>query len=158
MAKDAAHNSLWRTTDVVFGLSLVLGLLLNYAWPLSLPILDESMLRHIIGAPLLLIGSLIVIFSKKELIQAGQPSEPKQPTTKIVKSGFYKYSRNPSYLGISLCFFGLSVALNMPWWLLLLLPTILITQIILIQPEEKYLEKTFGREFLSYKAAVRRWL
>ncbi len=157
MSKDAAHTSRWRTADVVFGSSLVLGFILEYLWPLSLVGLLEPFMLHVIGAPVLVLGGLIVIFSKKELLRFRQPSEPSAPTTMIVKSGLYKYSRNPLYLGLALSFSGLAFATDMPWWLVLLAPTMVITQTLLIRPEERYLEKKFGKEFLDYKAAVGRW-
>ena len=44
-------------------------------------------------------------------------------------------------------------------WALLLLPAALaVLQRLVIVKEEAYLERRFGREYLDYKARVRRWL
>lgn len=158
MHKEAAHHSLWRTADVVFGSSLALSFALNYFWPLTFGVLSGSIILHVIGAPLLIVGSIIIILSKKELIRLGQPSEQRKPTTQIAKEGLYKYSRNPMYAGLTLCFTGLGFAIDKPWLLILLLPTLLTVQFVLIRPEEKYLRGKFGEEFMQYKKAVRRWL
>lgn len=158
MQRTAAHHSPWRTADVVYGISLVLSFALNYFWPLSFGIPRDSLIPHLVGAPLLLGGSLIIIFSKKELIRFGQPSEPRKPTTRIVTGGLYGYSRNPMYTGLTQCFAGLGVAIDKPWLLILLIPTVITVHLLLIRPEERYLEEKFGEEFLRYKRTVRRWI
>ncbi len=44
-------------------------------------------------------------------------------------------------------------------WAILLLPVALfVMQRSVIEREERYLERTFGEEYLSYKANVRRWV
>ena len=158
MQQLAAHHSRWRTADVVYGAILVVSFALDYLWPLSFGVPSGSLLPHLIGAPLLFGGSLIIFFSKKELIRLGQPSEPRKPTTRIVTGGLYKYSRNPMYTGLTLCFAGLGIAIDKPWLLILLVPTVIIVQQLLIRPEERYLEAKFGEEFVHYKNTVRRWL
>ena len=158
MQQVAAHHSRWRTADVVFGVSLVLSFVLSYFWPLSIGIPSGSLLPHLIGAPLLFGGSLIIVFSKRELLRLGQPSEPRQPTTRIVTGGLYRYSRNPMYTGLALCYAGLGIAIDRPWLLIMLVPTIAIVQQLLIRPEERYLKAKFGEEFMRYKRTVRRWL
>jgi len=158
MRREAAHSSRWRTADVVFGVSLALSFVLHYFWPLSFGIPRDSLILHLIGAPLLFGGSFIILLSKRELLRMGQPSEPRKPTTRIVTRGLYRYSRNPMYTGLALCYAGLGVAIDKLWLLILLIPTVLIVQQLLIGPEEKYLEANFGDEFLRYKKTVRRWL
>ncbi len=158
MTTDAAHRSLWRTADIYFGTSLVLGLTLNYYHTLDFGTLSGSYILHMIGAPLLVIGSLVIIYSKQALSQQDQPSEPGVTTTSIVDSGMFSYSRNPLYVGLTLCYCGLAFAID-NLWLLILLPFTLITvQIALITPEERYLEKKFGDEYRAYKKRVRRWI
>lgn len=154
----AAHNSRWRAADVVFGLMLTAGFVLNLVYPMSLEGLMPPYLFHLIGAPLLALGSFIILSSKRDLQQFEQSSEPGRATTQLVTSGLYQYSRNPSYLGIMICFFGLAIAMDMPWFLVLALPTLVFTQVYLIGPEEIYLERKFGKEYSNYKKRVRSWL
>ncbi len=158
MERAAAHVSRWRTADVVFGVSLIAAFVLNYCWPLDLGVPRDAPLLHLIGAPLLFAGGLIIVFSKKELLRFGQPSEPRRPTTRIVTAGLYRYSRNPMYTGLALCFAGLGFALDCPWLLIVLPFTLAAVRVLLIRPEERYLEAKFGEEFLQYKRSVRRWL
>ena len=158
MTTDAAHRSYWRTADIYFGTSLILGLALNYYQPLNFGPLSGGMLLHLVGAPMLVIGSLIIIFSKQALKEQNQPSEPGMATTTIVESGMYSYSRNPLYTGLTLCYCGLSLAIDNGWLLVLLPFTLIAVQLILIAPEERYLEAKFGDEYRAYKKRVRRWV
>jgi protein-S-isoprenylcysteine O-methyltransferase Ste14 len=44
-------------------------------------------------------------------------------------------------------------------WAIILLPVaLLVIQRGVIEREERYLERKFGEEYLSYKARVRRWI
>jgi protein-S-isoprenylcysteine O-methyltransferase Ste14 len=50
-------------------------------------------------------------------------------------------------------------ALRNSLWAILLLPLVLIViEREVIGREERYLERTFGEEYLAYKARVRRWV
>lgn len=160
MSNNAAHNSLWRTADIYFGASLVTGIGLNYFQPLHFKFgqASDSLLLHLIGAPLMVLGGLIIIYAKQALADHNQPSGPGLPTSSIVQSGMYQYSRNPLYTGLALCYCGLAFAIDNAWLIFLLPPTLISVQYALIVPEERYLEQKFGDEFHDYKKRVRRWL
>lgn len=147
----------WRTADVVFGGSALLALALNYFWPLSLG-MGDSPWRHVIAIALLTTGGVIIYASKRALQRACETSSPEVAPQHIVTSGMYRYSRNPLYLGLLLCYVGLGFGVDLPWLLILALPTMALTYLLLIRPEEKYLLQRFGGEFLRYKETVRRWL
>jgi len=155
---DAAHSSLWRTADIYFGSSLVLALALNYYHTFNFGPLSGSATLHMVGAPLLVIGSLIILHSKQALSKQNQPSEPGVATTAIIDSGMFSYSRNPLYTGLTICYCGLSFAIDNVWLLVLLPITLSAVQIALIMPEERYLEQKFGDEYRTYKKHVRRWI
>lgn len=144
--------------EVVFGVMLTVGLALDYVWPLYFGWPANSWWRHIIGAPLLLLGGAIIVQAKAELARHDQPSEPSAPTQRVVTSGAFKYSRNPLYMGLVVALIGLAAALDKPWLLLLTPVAMLITAQVLVAPEERYLEAKFGDEYRRYKQRVRRWL
>ncbi|MCF6324853.1 MAG: isoprenylcysteine carboxylmethyltransferase family protein [Gammaproteobacteria bacterium] len=158
MTTDAAHSSLWRTADIYFGSSLISGLALNYYHTLNFGPLSGSTTLHMVGAPLLVIGSLVILYSKQALSKQNQPSEPGVATTTIIDSGMFSYSRNPLYTGLTLCYGGLSFAIDNAWLLALLPITLIAIQLTLIKPEERYLEQKFGDEYRAYKKRVRRWI
>ena len=158
MSIDAAHASPWKTAHFVFGGILLLGLILHWFWPLSVKPYAFDISLHLLGTPLLLLGTLIIMLSKRDMDVHQQPSEPKASTTRLITSGMFRFSRNPLYLGLFLAFCGLAVATDKLWWLLLTPVALTLTHYLLIIPEETYLERKFGDEYKAYKHKVRRWI
>ena len=158
MKLDAAHTSHWKTAHIIFGSVLLLGLALHFLWPLSVTPFAYGISLHLLGTPLLLLGTIIILLSKRDMEMHQQPPEPKATTTRLVKTGMFRFSRNPLYLGLFLAFCGLAIATDKLWWLLLAPLALCLTHILLIAPEEAYLERKFGDEYLAYKNKVRRWL
>jgi protein-S-isoprenylcysteine O-methyltransferase Ste14 len=66
-------------------------------------------------------------------------------------------SRNPIYLAFILFVLGLSVWLNNLWLLVTLVPAFALMALVVIPREERFLERNFNDQYLSYKARVRRW-
>lgn len=54
--------------------------------------------------------------------------------------------------------FGVALAAGLGWELALLVPSILLCHVVLIAPEEAYLERKFGAEYRGYRRSVRRWI
>lgn len=84
--------------------------------------------------------------------------EPWKPTSTIITSGIYAFSRNPIYLGFCLILAGIGLLSGNLWMVLLVLPAAACIYLIAIRREEAYLERKFGEEYLAYKRQVRRWL
>jgi protein-S-isoprenylcysteine O-methyltransferase Ste14 len=84
--------------------------------------------------------------------------DPRGQVTTIVTTGPFQYSRNPMYVTLLIVYTGSALAFRLPWALVLLLPVFLLLQFVVIIPEEKYLEASFGEEYIRYKRRVRRWL
>ena len=76
----------------------------------------------------------------------------------IVRTGPYRFSRNPIYLAFILLVLGLSVWLNNLWLLVTLVPAFGLMAAVVIPREERFLERNFNDQYSSYKARVRRWL
>ena len=158
MAANFAHNSVWKTSDAIFATVFLLGLALHFVPSLSLTFPIPATLRVVVGAALLWVGVIVVAFAKYGLKHAGQPAAPGKPTTQIVETGIYRFSRNPLYLGLVFVLVGLSLLVNIAWWAILTLPLFFTLQYLLIIPEEQYLLSRFGAQYAAYKARVRRWL
>jgi protein-S-isoprenylcysteine O-methyltransferase Ste14 len=52
---------------------------------------------------------------------------------------------------------GVAILRNALWAILLLPLMLYVIQREVIEREERYLERTFGEEYLAYKRRVRRW-
>lgn len=158
MPDNGAHNSFWKTSDAIVGITLLLGLALHFVPSLRLSFPIPALLRIAVGGVLVLAGATTVILAKRGLKNAGQPAAPGKPTTHIVETGIYRFSRNPLYLGLVVLLIGLGLSVNIGWWVMLTPPMLLALQQLLIIPEEHYLLGRFGEQYATYMSRVRRWL
>jgi protein-S-isoprenylcysteine O-methyltransferase Ste14 len=86
------------------------------------------------------------------------PAATHLPTTTIVETGPYRFTRNPIYLGMVLGLIGLAIAFNSLWLLMMLVPFALVIRYGVITREEACLEHRFGDVYRRYCARVPRWL
>ncbi len=140
---------------LIYVSALAIGLLANRIYPIGL--LSRGLLRAT-GLPLVFGGLVIGLLGFREMRRAGTNVDPYHPTTSIVDAGPYQFTRNPLYVGMTLMYCGIS-ALSNAFAPILLLPVVLaIMRRGVIEREERYLERKFGDEYLSYKERVRRWM
>ncbi len=141
---------------LLYGVAVVLALLLNWAWPLS--ILPSTATAFWSGVPLLLLSGALALWGKRSMKQAGTNINPLQPATSLVITGPFRLSRNPLYLSLTLLFAGLSLIVNNLWGLIALVPVLVVLHFGVILREERYLEAKFGESYRQYRSQVRRWL
>jgi protein-S-isoprenylcysteine O-methyltransferase Ste14 len=153
-SRDVANLGLVRP-PVVFLISLVSGTLIHLAVPL--PLLPVT-LSAAVGVPLVLVAILLFACSVARFRAAATPVPARKPTTAIVRTGPYRFSRNPIYLAFSLFQLGIAIWVNSMWLAATLVAAVALIHSVVIPREEKYLERRFGAEYLDYKASVRRWL
>jgi protein-S-isoprenylcysteine O-methyltransferase Ste14 len=140
---------------LVYLASLVLGALLQLANPL--PFLPRT-LDVALGASIVAVAAALFAYSVAKFRAASTPVPARKPTTAIVRTGPYRFSRNPIYLAFSLFQLGIAIWVNSVWLLATLVGAVALINTIVIPREEQYLERRFGVEYLDYKVAVRRWL
>jgi protein-S-isoprenylcysteine O-methyltransferase Ste14 len=131
---------------------------MQWILPLSFPRGLIIPVLTLAGILLIFAGISLVVLARRAFAQYGQPTDPGRPTTKIVTTGAFSISRNPLYLGGVCVLLGISLAFNLPWVFIFLLPSIAACHSILIAPEEDYLAAKFGEEYREYTARVYRWL
>ena len=132
-----------------------IGIGLERLLPLRfLPAIAESF----IAKPILFAGSLLAAWSMFEFRRPGTSLAQDTPTTTLVTSGPFRFSRNPIYVGFVLLMVGFSLSFRSLWALLLIAPTTFAIQRFTVSREEAYLEREFGEDYVSYKRSVRRWL
>ena len=137
----------------VYLAAIVIGVLLQLVVPL--PFLPRPMAA---GA-ILVVAAIALLWHSVALFRAaGTPVPARKPTTAIVRTGPYRFSRNPIYLAYSLFQLGIAIWMNSLWLLATLAVAIALMHFIVIRREEEYLERRFGLEYLRYKASVRRWV
>jgi protein-S-isoprenylcysteine O-methyltransferase Ste14 len=139
----------------VYLASIILGALIQYVAPF--PFLPPSLALPL-GASLVVVAIALVISAAAKFRAAGTPVPARKPTTAIVRTGPYGFSRNPIYLAFSLFQLGLALWVNSLWLLATLFVAVALMHFVVIPKEEQYLERRFGSQYLEYKASVRRWL
>ena len=107
----------------------------------------------LVASGVLLAAGAVVLFRR-----AGTTPNPTRPTTALVIHGPYRFTRNPMYLGLGLCYLGATLLVNSVWPLALFPALIVLVRRCVIAPEEAYLARKFGAEYRAYQARVRRWL
>ena len=113
---------------------------------------------QMIGFSLTVIGFLLGVGAFIEFRKARTTLDPHGSAKQLVRSGIYRYTRNPIYLGFLLMVIGLPLNAGSYWGVLIAPLYIASMNKLVIEHEEAYLEKKFGAIYTSYKSRVRRWL
>lgn len=136
---------------------LVLSLCMLLTWyfgdssPQTLPII-------IIGLGLIGLGFLLAFNSIARFIRAKTGVVPFSESTTLITEGFYKYTRNPMYVGMNSFLMGLILILKNPLNIIFLIIFFFVVRNMFVLKEEVQMEETFGEDYLTYKRKVRRWL
>jgi protein-S-isoprenylcysteine O-methyltransferase Ste14 len=113
----------------IYAAVLLVGVLVSLAFPVSF--LPRSV-TWIAGGACVLLPFLLGFAALGAMRHAKTSVNPYRPTTALL--------------------------FNALWAIVLLPVALLIVQYAVIKREEHYLEQTFGEQYLSYKAQVRRWI
>ena len=123
---------------------------LAYVLPVRLPM---AVLLALAGLALDVSGLIAFHRAKTTL----NPRSPERSTS-IVRSGPYRFTRNPMYLGLALMLLGLCAYLANPATVVAVAVFIAYITRFQIIPEERLLHAKFGESYAQYKRSVRRWL
>jgi protein-S-isoprenylcysteine O-methyltransferase Ste14 len=152
--QDVANLGLVRP-PLVYLAAILIGVGLDIVHPLRwLP----AEIAVWVGAALAIVALALFVASTRQFKRAGTPVPGNEPTTAIVQSGPYRFSRNPIYLAFSVLVLGIACWRNSIWLLGTLAAAVLLMSVVVIPREERYLARRFDPEYLQYKARVRRWL
>jgi len=152
------HSNVVVFPPVVPIVTIALGVVLQWVFPLGVLVHFDQFQRAAIGLSLFIIGALISSTGSVTLTRSKTNVLPSRPTLKIVSAGIYKWTRNPIYVGGTFAMVGIAVAFALDWLVLLQVPAHLILHYGIIRREERYLEQKFGDEYRSYKTRVPRYL
>ena len=149
------HAGVRVPPPLIYAAGFGLGLLLQ--WSLSAPAIP--LLGSRVAALLCLLLWLVLFVPSISLFRRAHTNiVPSRPTTRLIMSGPYRFTRNPMYVSLISLYVGLTLCCDALWPLALLPLVILTIRYGVIAREERYLERKFGRDYLRYKARVRRWI
>ncbi|MEM8949434.1 MAG: isoprenylcysteine carboxylmethyltransferase family protein [Pseudomonadota bacterium] len=155
MASDPKNRSPFDIPPLYFALAL-LSMYLLHRW---LPIID------VIDPPLSWLGWLLIaggiglaVWAERLFSRVGTGVRPFTPSTSLVATGPYRFTRNPMYLGMMLVPLGgfllagsIGSFLVIPvffWWI----------HQRFVLPEETHMTEHFGDAYEDFKQKTRRWL
>ena len=141
---------------VAWAFAILAGLIIDWLYPL--PFVAALIPRVWVGIVVFALGFALAVWAIITIRKAGSRIETSLPTTTIVSSGPYGFTRNPVYLGMFLGQTGLAIGFDSLWLLAMLVPFYLVIRYGVVAREEAYLERKFGRTYLGYKSRVRRWV
>ena len=151
------HAGVFVPPPLLFVIPLVVAAMVHSRRPW--PIADGNLVVATLGSLIIAMGIAIGLASVYSFRKARTTVLPAgRPTTAIVESGPYRFTRNPMYVAMALAYFGLSLLLNSVWPLLLLPFVLVLVDLSVIRREERYLVAKFGEPYREYCMRVRRWL
>ncbi len=138
-----------------YALAVLVGYVLNRRWPLPIGggASVQALAWLLVGVWLVLGGSGIGTFRRSRTSMV-----PIRPATTLVIAGPYRFTRNPMYVALAALTLALGLFVNSWWPIVLLVPVLFVVRAFVIGPEERYLERRFGADYLAYTQRVRRWL
>jgi protein-S-isoprenylcysteine O-methyltransferase Ste14 len=135
------------------------GLALERALPLKFNLMLPAPLRYWVGAGIVISAVYLLGFKAvRTMRRSGQSENPYKKTTEIISTGPFSLTRNPMYLQMVLVCVGCAILFSSIWIIILTPICALLLHILVIRPEEIYLEQKFGDTYLDYKRRVRRWI
>jgi len=109
---------------------------------------------------LLFIGAFFDLSGLVTFFRARTTVNPISPhkATALVKTGIYKITRNPMYVGLVFFLSAWCIYLESPVALIMVAGFVVYVHVFQILPEERALVRLFGEEYRDYQSRVRRWL
>ena len=140
---------------LVYLAGIVIGFLANIWMPITVV---SYLVTWAVGGILIICGTVLTGYAVLKFKDVGTTVRPDHAASTLVITGPYELTRNPMYLGLTVVYLGIAIA-GQSVWALILFPVVLaIIQPRAIEPEEVFLEKRFGANYVNYAAKVRRWL
>ncbi|MBO0883115.1 MAG: isoprenylcysteine carboxylmethyltransferase family protein [Mycobacterium sp.] len=141
---------------------VALGVPLMCGWTLTATVGDPVMMAHrasqLTGAVLILMFAIWNGWTLSVMAASRTAILPRGSTNVILRSGPFRVSRNPLYLGLIALDVGLALLTPSVWALLFVPLGVAALRWGAVGPEERYLAAKFGADYEAYRASVRRWL
>lgn len=110
------------------------------------------------GIVVILPGIIMAAISAGVFLKVDTGLEPFDEAKVLVTSGFYRFTRNPMYMGMFMMLLGVAFMFGAVSALIPIPVFFLIIRNNFVLGEERFCEAAFGQQYLDYKLRVRRWI
>jgi protein-S-isoprenylcysteine O-methyltransferase Ste14 len=144
----------------MFLIAVVLGVICDVWVPSQI---FSSVVFQYIGVLMLVVSPTLIYWaqhtssSSKKKMEASMVS-PGAEVKRSFDNGPYKYTRNPTHIGLGVMTLGLAFLLNSLFSVIFVILASLITKFIFLPKEEAVLEKRYGQSYRDYKKKVNTWV
>jgi protein-S-isoprenylcysteine O-methyltransferase Ste14 len=138
----------------VFLLAIILGVFLDIVTGVTL---QQQAYFQYIGLAMLLVGPMLIYWAQYTSSCSKDKMEQER-TERDFEAGPYKYTRNPTHLGIAIMTLGLACVLNSFFSVIFILTASLVSKLIFLPKEEALLEQRYGEIYREYKRKVSTWV
>lgn len=128
----------------------------TYAYLAPLTWLEHTLLQWL-GLALMTVALLIIVIAQGQMGKSWRIGVDRETSTEFVRSGLFRYSRNPIFLGIVLSVGGFFLLLPNALTLLVMMLDLSLIQV-QIRIEEEFLAREHGEDYRQYCSEVRRWI
>ena len=138
-----------------FLLALLAMVALRYLFPYPLPVPPPF---HLLAVPLLIAGLVLIVAPAWEFQRRQTAIDPFGEASVLVTDGWFRYSRNPIYVGMTIVLLAAALGLR-AWAPLVVIPIfVAVIRLKFIRMEERFLAQKFGETYRQYCSQVRRWI
>ena len=155
MSTDEDNPGVVAPPPLVYLGAILVGALMERLWRWRLP---TGRVGTVAGGVLIVGAILLFVWALREFDRARTSPMPHKPTTAMVTSGPFRFTRNPIYVAFTLVHLGIALWTSSAWLLATIAPALLVIRFGVIAREERYLDRKFGAEYRAYRRDVRRWL
>lgn len=110
------------------------------------------------GIVMIFFGVIMAAISAGVFLKVDTGLEPFDEAKVLVTSGFYRFTRNPMYMGMFMMLLGAAFMFGAVSALIPVPVFFLIIRNNFVLGEERFCEAAFGQQYLDYKSKVRRWI
>jgi protein-S-isoprenylcysteine O-methyltransferase Ste14 len=136
---------------LIYAAVFLAGLAIRYFWWMPIPFGRPA------AAVFLVLSLAMLAWATAAMRRARTSMLPYKPTTALVTSGPFRFTRNPLYLSLNLGYISAALWIDALPALLLVPVALAILHFGVILREESYLEAKFGDAYRDYRRRVPRW-
>lgn len=141
-------------SPVVYMMVFLVSFLFHLAYPAEI-INGDALLPF--GIFFMILAPVLIIWSQKS-IKKFIENEIKGEGARDFTLGPYKFSRNPTYVALTILTLGFSLVANSLPMLFGTIVAFYIVNMAIVRREEELMHKKYGNDYVNYKTKVRPWV